>query len=119
MYFAHLTAGIRQGLAQNHCALCGMALDSYLDEVPCPHWFVVPGWRGFRSDKLAKVFEVFDLHTVTQYLRVFAESRPAGDEAPAYQERVEEGATTMSGARPSAAISSAISRPTLPCHAIT
>jgi hypothetical protein len=80
MDFAYLRTAIREGICRNHCVLCGTALNSYLDELPCPHWFLVPGWRGFRNRTLAPVFELFDLAQLVDYLKIAAASRHAGEQ---------------------------------------
>ena len=80
MDFAYLRTAIREGICCNHCVLCGTALNSYLDELPCPHWFLVPGWRGFRNRTLAPVFELFDLAQLVDYLKIAAASRHAGEQ---------------------------------------
>ncbi|RZA35513.1 MAG: hypothetical protein EOP92_10070, partial [Lysobacteraceae bacterium] len=80
MDFDHLSTVIREGIGHNQCVLCGTALNSYLDELPCPHWFLVPGWRGFRNRTLARVFELFDLARLVDYLRIAAASRHAGEQ---------------------------------------
>ena len=80
MDFAYLNTAIRDGIGRNHCVLCGAALNSYLDELPCPHWFLVPGWRGFRNRTLARVFELFDLAQLVDYLKIAAASRHAGEQ---------------------------------------
>lgn len=79
MDFASLSSVIREGMRHNQCVLCGTALNTYLDELPCPHWFLVPGWRGFRNRTLARVFEVFDLARLVDYLKIAAASGPAGE----------------------------------------
>lgn len=81
MDFTYLSSAIREGIGHNHCVLCGMALNSYLDELPCPHWFLVPGWRGFRNRTLARVFELFDLARLVDYLRIAAASGQAAGHA--------------------------------------
>ena len=81
MDFDDLGPAIREGIVHNHCALCGTALNSYLDELPCPHWFLVPGWRGFRNQTLARVFELFDLVRLVDYLRIAAASGQAAGHA--------------------------------------
>ena len=80
MDFAYLRCAIREGIGHNHCVLCGAALNSYLDELPCPHWFLVPGWRGFRNRALAPVFELFDLARLVDYLRIAAAPGHAGEQ---------------------------------------
>ena len=79
MDFATLSTAIRAGMHHNQCVLCGTALNTYLDELPCPHWFLVPGWRGFRNRTLAQVFELFDLVQLVDYLKIAAGARQAGD----------------------------------------
>lgn len=79
MDFANLSTAIRAGMHHNQCVLCGTALNTYLDELPCPHWFLVPGWRGFRNRTLAQVFELFDLVQLVDYLKIAAGARQAGD----------------------------------------
>ncbi len=74
MDFAYLSSVIREAVEHKHCVLCGTALNSHLDELPCPHWFLAPGWRGFRNRTLARVFELYDLAQVLDYLRIAAAS---------------------------------------------
>lgn len=82
MDFAYLHTAIRDGIGHNHCVLCGTALNSYLDELPCPHWFLVPGWRGFRNRTLARVFELFDLAQLVDYLKIAASGNEEGHGIP-------------------------------------
>jgi hypothetical protein len=79
MDFAYLRTAIREGICHKHCVLCGTALNSYLDELPCPHWFLAPGWRGFRNRTLARVFELFDMAQLVDYLKIAADARQAGE----------------------------------------
>ncbi|GEM_PF-1727180 len=76
------------------CGLCGVPLGSYLDEMPCPHWFVAQGWRGFRFVWLARVFEVFDLGALIGHLRKLA-NEGGGDagNGAAYRKWTENGVT--------------------------
>ena len=77
-----MSSAIREGIDRKHCVLCGTALNTYLDELPCPHWFLAPGWRGFRNRTLARVFELFGLAQLFDYLRI-----AAGDAAWRRRER--------------------------------
>jgi hypothetical protein len=79
MDFASLSTAIRTGIGHKHCVLCGTALNSHLDELPCPHWFLMPGSRGFRNRKLAPVFELYDLVRLVEYLKIAAASGPVGE----------------------------------------
>lgn len=95
MPFVALETSLSEGFLRDHCALCSASLDSVLDEVPCPHWFVTPGWRGFRIDRLTPVFEVFDMHAVIDFLRVLAASGRPRDNPVPYRTWVEEGSTRV------------------------
>lgn len=52
------------------CALCGADLTSYLDEVPCPHWFITSGHRAFSERHLRSVFRVYEVPFVIEYLKL-------------------------------------------------
>lgn len=53
-----------------HCALCGTHLTSYLDEVPCPHWFITTGHRAFNERHLRSIFDVYRVPFVIEYLKL-------------------------------------------------
>lgn len=52
------------------CALCGTSVVNYLDEMPCPHWFITTGHRAFSERHLRKVFDVYGVPFVIEYLRL-------------------------------------------------
>ena len=91
-----LESSLKEGFIKKHCALCGASLSSVLAEVPCVHWFVTPGARGFRIARLAPVFEMFERDVIISFLRVFAGSARIRAGAPAYREWVTNGVTTIS-----------------------
>ncbi|QBE66393.1 hypothetical protein [Pseudoduganella lutea] len=65
------------GLDDGRCVLCQVDVQTFMDEVACPHWFVSPGYAAFRLRRLAKVFEVYDLDSVLEYLKIVARSDAA------------------------------------------
>ena len=85
MPFARLEVSLSNGFLRDHCALCRASLDSVLREVPCPHWFVTPGPRGFRIERLIPVFEVFDMDAVISFLRILAATGRPREHALAYR----------------------------------
>ncbi len=74
MPFTYLESSLCTGFQRDHCALCRTTLESVLREVPCPHWFVTPGPRGFRIERLIPVFEIFDVDAIIDFLRILASS---------------------------------------------
>lgn len=69
----HSAHAIHSGLKVGHCPLCRATLSTFLAELPCPHWFLIHGARGFRLDKLAQTFALYEPQAVMEYLRIVAE----------------------------------------------
>jgi hypothetical protein len=82
----HLARTICDGLKEGHCALCQTAIQNYLEEIVCPHWFLKNGARGFHLKRLVRIFQVYDLDSVLHYLRVVAELERRADEQLPFQE---------------------------------
>ena len=76
MNMTDLRAHITHSLHQGECALCGTRLDAKLEEVPCPHWFLLPGRTAFEVRKLSAIFAVYDFDTVVGYLKLVSASFP-------------------------------------------
>lgn len=83
-------------LGRWHCPLCGAALQSVLEEVPCLHWFVTPGARGYRIDRLAPVLEIFELDAIIAFLSVYAATSAVRAKPPVYQRSVAGDVVTVS-----------------------
>jgi len=54
------------------CVLCHMPLQAYRDDVPCLHWLLLSGRRGFSATDLRRVFDQFDVRMAVDYLRTVA-----------------------------------------------
>lgn len=91
MPFRTALPGLIEGFGRDHCVLCDTSLATVLAQVPCPHWFITPGSRGFRIARLLPVFEVFDVGAVIEYLRIFASADRQHEGAACHEERVDGG----------------------------
>ena len=76
MNMTDLRSHITHSLHQGECALCGTRLDAKLEEVPCPHWFLLPGRTAFEVRKLCGIFALYDFDTVISYLKLAGHSFP-------------------------------------------
>jgi hypothetical protein len=95
MAFKHLQTSLVEGFDSDHCVLCDASLDTVLEEVPCLHWFVTPGRRGFRIDRLAPVFEIFELDAAIAYLQICAGAEPGRAHLPVQRIWTEDGVTRV------------------------
>ena len=86
MNFEHLAHTIHAGLADDLCALCGVPIATWLDEIACPHWFLAHGRVGLRPEKLAAVFECYEPPVVIDYLLLVAEHGRAASGRPSWHE---------------------------------
>ncbi len=81
-----MSHAICAGLEEGHCALCQTEIQTYLEELVCPHWFLKNGARGFHLKRLARVFQLYDLEGVLNYLKVVAEHEAGDDDQLPYKE---------------------------------
>lgn len=86
MNFEYMAPMIHAGLADDQCALCGVPIATWLDEIACPHWFLAHGKVGLRPEKLAAVFESYEPPAVIDYLRLVVEHGRAPGGRPSWRE---------------------------------